>query len=130
MESIKLLIIKNKKQHTICAVLKIYKMAEDKRFELLLAFTTNGFRDRPLQPDLGNLPTMITKKWQNHFNTVNQMVVVDGIEPPTRRASICCSTDWATRPLMATPTGLEPVISSVTGRRDNQTSLRSQWLRG
>ncbi len=58
------------------------------------------------------------------------MVVVDGVEPPTRRASICCSTNWATRPLMATPTRLELVISSVTGRRDNQLRYGAKWLRG
>ncbi len=58
------------------------------------------------------------------------MVVLDGIEPPTHWASINCSTNWATKPIMATPTGLEPVISSVTGRRDNQLRYGAKWLRG
>lgn len=28
----------------------------------------------------------------------NEMVAPAGIEPATHRASICCSTDWATEP--------------------------------
>ncbi|KAJ3617940.1 hypothetical protein Zmor_008790 [Zophobas morio] len=31
---------------------------------------------------------------------------------------------------MATPAGLEPAISSVTGRRDNQLRYGAKWLRG
>ncbi len=59
------------------------------------------------------------------------MVVLDGIEPPTRWASVNCSTNWATKPLiMATPTGLEPVISSVTGRRDNQLRYGAKMVAG
>lgn len=29
------------------------------------------------------------------------MVAPPGIEPGTHRASICCSTDWAKKPIMA-----------------------------
>ncbi len=60
------------------------------------------------------------KKRHLMTSIIHLMVVLDGIEPPTHWASINCSTNWATKPIMATPTGLEPVISSVTGRRDNQ----------
>ena len=48
------------------------------------------------------------------------MVVPGGIEPPTQGFSVLCSTDWAMKPNMAVPTGLEPAIFCVTGRRVNQ----------
>ena len=48
-----------------------------------------------------------------------RMVPQDGIEPPTRGFSVLCSTDWATEAKMATPIGLEPTISCVTGRHVN-----------
>ena len=46
------------------------------------------------------------------------MVAPAGIEPATRGFSVLCSTDWAMKPQMAVPTGFEPAIFCVTGRRD------------
>ena len=46
------------------------------------------------------------------------MVASAGIEPATRGFSVLCSTDWAMKPQMAVPTGFEPAIFCVTGRRD------------
>ena len=49
------------------------------------------------------------------------MVAPAGIEPATQGFSVPCSTDWAMKPkIMAVPTGLEPAIFCVTGRRVNQ----------
>ena len=56
-----------------------------------------------------------------------------GIEPTTRGFSVLCSTNWATEaweftPLkdkLATPKGLEPSTSAVTGRRSNQLNYRA-----
>lgn len=45
------------------------------------------------------------------------MVAPAGIEPATHGASVRCSTNWATEPIMAVQTGIEPAISSVTGKR-------------
>ena len=48
------------------------------------------------------------------------MVAPAGIEPATRGFSVLCSTDWAMKPKkMAVPTGVEPAIFCVTGKRDN-----------
>ena len=48
------------------------------------------------------------------------MVPRDRVELPTHGASIHCSTNWAIKAKMAVPTGIEPAISCVTGRRDNR----------
>ena len=57
------------------------------------------------------------------------MVASGGIEPPTQGFSVLCSTDWAMKPnKMAVPTGLEPAIFCVTGRRDNHYTTEP-WLR-
>ena len=62
----------------------------------------------------------------NHFATAakilssNKKMPWDRVELPTHGASIHCSTNWAIKAKMAVPTGIEPAISCVTGRRDNR----------
>lgn len=62
----------------------------------------------------------------NHFATaakiltLNKKMPWDRVELPTHGASIHCSTNWAIKAKMAVPTGIEPAISCVTGRRDNR----------
>ena len=57
------------------------------------------------------------------------MVAPTGIEPVTQGFSVLCSTDWAMEPKkMAVPTGFEPAIFCVTGRRDNHYTTEP-WLR-
>ena len=62
----------------------------------------------------------------NHFATaakilsLNKKMPWDRVELPTHGASIHCSTNWAIKAIMAVPTGIEPAISCVTGRRDNR----------
>ena len=50
----------------------------------------------------------------------NKKMPWDRVELPTHGASIHCSTNWAIKAKMAVPTGIEPAISCVTGRRDNR----------
>ena len=58
------------------------------------------------------------------------MVAPAGIEPATRGFSVLCSTDWAMKPQMAVPTGFEPAIFCVTGRRDGPLHYGTlKWLR-
>ena len=58
-----------------------------------------------------------------------KMVASVGIEPTTPRFSVLCSANWAMKPnKMAVRTGLEPVISRVTGERDNHYT-NEPWLR-
>ena len=57
------------------------------------------------------------------------LVAPAGIEPATHGFSVRCSTDWAMKPNMAVPTGVEPAIFCVTGRRDNHYTTEP-WLRG
>ncbi len=59
------------------------------------------------------------------------VVARGGVEPPTFRFSVGRSyqlsylalTSWAT------PTGLEPATSAVTGRRANQLRYGASWMR-
>ena len=80
-----------------------------------------GFLARTTETAFTQYPIGVTKKFipygANFF-----VVPWGGIEPPTGRFSVCCSTDWATKAFVATQNGLEPSTSSVTGWRSNQLS--------
>ena len=53
----------------------------------------------------------------NHNSTnlcwIPHLVARDGIEPPTHRFSVYCSTDWAIEPCLVPGDGLEPPTSTV-----------------
>ena len=76
-----------------------------------------------LEPVIGLEPTTCWLQISCSAIELHRRVVPwGGIEPPTGRFSVCCSTDWATKAFMATQNGLEPSTSSVTGWRSNQLS--------
>ena len=52
-----------------------------------------------------------------HFAFFKEMVGQSGLEPPTSRLSVVCSSQLSYWPVLVESTGIEPVTSCLQGRR-------------